>query len=72
MAKSSTIRRAFGHLCSCTDPHGRCEEKTEEAEDGIFSPDNNWLVIRETERGKVGVKGILARLKLSGLLRRYS
>jgi hypothetical protein len=54
LAKSSTIRRAFGHLCSCTDPHGRCEEKTEEAEDGIFSPDNNWLVIRETERGKVG------------------
>ena len=67
MAKK-TIKRCSCAPKACKD----CEEKTEEAEDGIFSPDNNWLVIRETERGKVGVKGILARLKPSGLLRRYS
>lgn len=26
------------------DPDERCEEQTEEEEDGIFSPHNNWLV----------------------------
>lgn len=36
MDEKTAIKRDLGHSRIHTDPHGHCEERTEEAEDGIF------------------------------------
>ena len=41
-----TIKRCSCAPKACKD----CEEQVEEAEDGFFSPYNNWLIIGESEQ----------------------
>jgi hypothetical protein len=49
MDEKTDNRRTLSHHIYI-DPHERCEEQTEEEEDGIFLPDNKPPIISPREK----------------------